>query len=156
LREGHAQELIQTRETFDVAVALVLQDGTTKRVQWQMLHELGEHVTTLVHGDILRRISATVTPLSLKSVTRQKCRSAQSNQAIARIERDFLRTVLARAKKSHQKKPRWSAPQVLRPANLQSRAPFQSTRPGSEHALSASNSGDTSNNGYMKFEKRTL
>ena len=49
LREGHAQILIETREALDLVLAVVLGDATAKRGQRQMLRELREDKSALVH-----------------------------------------------------------------------------------------------------------
>src|SRR3546814_7440797 len=49
LGERHAQELVQERKAFDVTLPVVLGDQSSKRVQRQMLHKLGEDEATLRH-----------------------------------------------------------------------------------------------------------
>jgi hypothetical protein len=52
LGEDHAQVVIQTRETFGIAVAVVLRHQTAKGMQRQMLHELRKDVTALMHDGV--------------------------------------------------------------------------------------------------------
>ena len=54
LRERHAEVLIETRECFDFVLAPATRDATTKRRQWQMLHNLREHQLAYVHRYPLR------------------------------------------------------------------------------------------------------
>jgi len=69
LGERHAQELIQAREAFDVAIAIVLGHGATKRVQWHMPHQLREHIAAFVHGDALDKRTSSLAESPLKSIT---------------------------------------------------------------------------------------
>ena len=50
LREGHGEELIQTGEGFDLALALITGDTSPKGGQRQMLHHLRKHQLALVHS----------------------------------------------------------------------------------------------------------
>lgn len=49
LREGHAEVLVETRESLDLVLAGIAHDAAVKRVQWQMLHHLREHELAQVH-----------------------------------------------------------------------------------------------------------
>ena len=51
LREGHAQELIEMREGECRIAAWVPADAPPEGMQRQMLHELGEHQFSRVHGN---------------------------------------------------------------------------------------------------------
>ena len=50
LRKRHGQELIQTREIFDLVFAAMRGYTAAKGAQWQEGHELGKHELALVHG----------------------------------------------------------------------------------------------------------
>jgi hypothetical protein len=60
LRERQAQILIKARKALDLAFTTVTDHATTKRRQWQMLHELGKDVMALLHEGILACGSARV------------------------------------------------------------------------------------------------
>lgn len=49
LSECHAAELILAREVFDISVAVVALNTTTKRMQWQVIHCLRENKFACVH-----------------------------------------------------------------------------------------------------------
>jgi hypothetical protein len=84
LSERHAQKLIQAREAFDVAIATVLGDGAAKLVQWQMPHQLREHIAALMHVDVLGKRTSTLAESPLKSMTLQNSRQSTSTQSLAR------------------------------------------------------------------------
>ena len=49
LREGHAQELIEVRESERRIAARVLGHAAPEGVQWQMIHQLCEHQLPRMH-----------------------------------------------------------------------------------------------------------
>jgi hypothetical protein len=49
LRERYAEVLIEARERFDFVLGSVTDYATTKRRQWQMLHDLREHQLSYIH-----------------------------------------------------------------------------------------------------------
>ncbi len=51
LREGHAQELIEVREAECRVATGILLHAASKSVQRQMIHQLGEHQLSSMHGD---------------------------------------------------------------------------------------------------------
>ena len=55
LRKGHGEELIQTREVFDLVLASVIGHAATKRGQRQEKHELREYELALVHRGFGRK-----------------------------------------------------------------------------------------------------
>ena len=51
LGEGHGEELVQTREVFDLVFPIVIGHTAAKGTQRQVQHELREHELALVHGN---------------------------------------------------------------------------------------------------------
>ena len=53
LRERHAEELIEARETPNATISLVLSDATAELTLGQAVHELGEQISPGVHRQAL-------------------------------------------------------------------------------------------------------
>jgi hypothetical protein len=51
LGKGHGEELVQTREVFDLVLSVVIGHTAAKRAQRQVHHELRKYELALVHGD---------------------------------------------------------------------------------------------------------
>jgi hypothetical protein len=54
LRKGQTQILIEARKTLDLVFAAITLDTTSKRRQWQMLHDLGKDVMSFRHRALPR------------------------------------------------------------------------------------------------------
>ena len=55
LSKGHGEELIQTREVFDLVFASMICHTAAKRAQWQVEHELRKYELALVHDGLGRK-----------------------------------------------------------------------------------------------------
>ncbi len=55
LGKGHGEELVQTREVFDLVFAVVIGHTAAKCTQWQVEHELRKYELALVHGGFGRK-----------------------------------------------------------------------------------------------------
>ena len=55
LREGHGEELVQTREVIDLVFASVIGHTAAKHTQRQIPHELRKYELALVHGGFWRK-----------------------------------------------------------------------------------------------------
>jgi hypothetical protein len=107
LSEGHAQKLIETREALGVAVAIVPGHRATKGVQRQVLHELRENISTLMHDGIpLVVVPPSVAQMPFKSMTGPRRELPQFLQSLANHLRTTSPDSTGLAKESGQRKAR--------------------------------------------------
>ena len=58
LRKRQTQKLLETREAFDLVLATIAGDTTTKRCQRQVLGQLGENQLACVHERVPRKMTS--------------------------------------------------------------------------------------------------
>src|SRR5690606_1038323 len=92
LGEGHAQKLVEAGEAFDVALSLIRMHGASKGRERQVIHQLGEDESALMHGAAPAAETRSVAETQLKSVTPEKGRNSPRLQRLARGCADFPRT----------------------------------------------------------------
>lgn len=67
LGEGHAEELVKAGEALDVVLTSVPAHSRMKGIERQVIHELGKHKSTLMHGAAPRNGVARIERSTLKS-----------------------------------------------------------------------------------------
>jgi hypothetical protein len=105
LGKGHAQKLIQTGKALGVPIAVILAHQPPKRVQRQMLHELGEDIATLMHGGSLPVMPPSLAQTTFKSTTTRKRKLSPPDQQVSRASRQACPDTTGRSKESYRHAP---------------------------------------------------